>query len=164
MHDRPSKSGTSAAAQSRPPKNASRRADDVEFSFEIGSGLLAEVRRLQSLLAERDKTIQDLKEEKDDLDKTLETLRGTLRQQEQQSNTLREENWNLEVTVQDLRNALAAHRESKLEVEVKKLNRHLTSMQDHFDQFKNEAEILQTHLEELKVTRETDIAQARTVV
>ena len=55
----------------------------VEFAFEIGSGLLTEVRRLQSLLAERDKAIQDMKEEKDDLEKSVEALRTALRQQEQ---------------------------------------------------------------------------------
>ena len=54
-----------------------------EFAFEIGSGLLTEVRRLQSLLAERDKAIQDMKEEKDDLEKSVESLRTALRQQEQ---------------------------------------------------------------------------------
>lgn len=57
--------------------------DPTEFAFEIGSGLLTEVRRLQSLLGERDKAIQDAKEEKDDLEKSLEALRTTLRQQEQ---------------------------------------------------------------------------------
>jgi cell division protein FtsB len=55
----------------------------TEFAFEIGSGLLTEVRRLQSLLAERDKAIQDMKEEKDDLEKSVEGLRTGLRQQEQ---------------------------------------------------------------------------------
>jgi hypothetical protein len=55
----------------------------AEFAFEIGSGLLTEVRRLQSLLAERDKAIQDMKEEKDDLEKSVESLRTALRQQEQ---------------------------------------------------------------------------------
>ena len=54
-----------------------------EFAFEIGSGLLTEVRRLQSLLGERDKAIQDMKEEKDDLEKSVEILRAALRQQEQ---------------------------------------------------------------------------------
>jgi hypothetical protein len=54
-----------------------------EFAFEIGSGLLTEVRRLQSLLAERDKAIQDMKEEKDDLEKSLESLRSALKSQEQ---------------------------------------------------------------------------------
>jgi cell division protein FtsB len=55
----------------------------IEFAFEIGSGLLTEVRRLQSLLAERDKAIQDSKEEKDDLEKSVESLRSALRAQEQ---------------------------------------------------------------------------------
>ena len=61
----------------------------IEFAFEIGSGLLTEVRRLQSLLGERDKAIQDMKEEKDDLEKSVESLRTALRTQEQSSgNTL----------------------------------------------------------------------------
>jgi predicted nucleic acid-binding Zn-ribbon protein len=51
--------------------------------FEIGSGLLTEVCRLQSLLAEHDRAIQDMKEEKDDLNKSVESLRTALRQQEQ---------------------------------------------------------------------------------
>ena len=55
----------------------------AEFAFEIGSGLLEEVRRLQSVLGERDKVIQDIKEEKDDLGKTVESLRSGLRAQEQ---------------------------------------------------------------------------------
>jgi len=54
-----------------------------EFAFEIGSGLLTEVRRLQSLLAERDKAIQDMKEEKDDLEKSMDSLRSALKSQEQ---------------------------------------------------------------------------------
>lgn len=84
-HERP-KAGSSAA-QSRRAKNAAHRADNVEFALEIGSGLLTEVRRLQSLLGERDKAIQDMKEEKDDLDKTLESFRTALRQQEQSAGT-----------------------------------------------------------------------------
>ncbi|KAJ7269681.1 hypothetical protein C8J57DRAFT_318669 [Mycena rebaudengoi] len=100
--------GTTAAAQSRRAKNAAHRADDVEFAFEIGSGLLTEVRRLQSLLGERDKAIQDMKEEKDDLEKSIEGLRAALRQQEQSADKYKEENWNLEVTLQDLRTQLSA--------------------------------------------------------
>lgn len=54
----------------------------AEFAFEIGSSLLTEVRRLQSLLGERDKAIQDMKEEKDDLAKLVEDLTSGLRTQE----------------------------------------------------------------------------------
>lgn len=45
------------------------------------------MRRLQSLLGERDKAIQDMKEEKDDLDNSLESLRTALKQQEQSAGT-----------------------------------------------------------------------------
>ena len=38
---------------------------------------------MQSLLAERDKAIQDMKEEKDDIERTVESLRTALKQQEQ---------------------------------------------------------------------------------
>jgi len=91
--------GPSAAQSSRRAKNAQHRANDVgqsllcsllisllrhitEFAFEIGSSLLTEVRRLQALLAERDKAIQDFKEERDDLERTIEGLKTALRQQE----------------------------------------------------------------------------------
>ena len=54
----------------------------LEFAFEIGSGLLTEIRRLQSLLAERDKTLQDMKDERDDLERSIEGLRTALGTQE----------------------------------------------------------------------------------
>lgn len=53
--------------------------------MDIGNNLLAEIRRLQSLLTERDKAIQDMKEERDDLEKTVEALKATLKQQERSS-------------------------------------------------------------------------------
>ncbi|KAF7965697.1 hypothetical protein HWV62_42209, partial [Athelia sp. TMB] len=117
------KAAGSSAAQSRRAKNAAHRADDVEFAFEIGSGLLTEVRRLQSLLAERDKAIQDMKEEKEDLEKSVEALRTALRQQEQSADKFKEENWNLEVTLQELRTQLTDSQSSasRLETEHKRL-------------------------------------------
>ncbi|KAI0349197.1 hypothetical protein OH77DRAFT_1432278 [Trametes cingulata] len=155
--------GPSAAQSSRRAKNAAHRADDVEFAFEIGSGLLTEVRRLQSLLGERDKAIQDMKEEKDDLEKTVENLRGALRQQEQSADKFKEENWNLEVTLQELRTQMADAQATaqRLEGENKRLTRQLTHAREAADQHKTEAERQQTAFEELKAKHETDVAQAR---
>ncbi|KAI0792533.1 hypothetical protein C8Q75DRAFT_849873 [Abortiporus biennis] len=155
--------GTAAAQNSRRAKNAAHRADDVEFAFEIGSGLLTEVRRLQSLLGERDKAIQDMKEEKDDMEKTIEGLRTALRQQEQSADKYKEENWNLEVTLQELRTQLSDSQATtqRLEGEQKRLTRVLTATRESVDQHKNEAEKHQTAYEELKAKHETDIAQAR---
>ncbi|TBU22578.1 hypothetical protein BD311DRAFT_138610 [Dichomitus squalens] len=155
--------GPSAAQSSRRAKNAAHRADDVEFAFEIGSGLLTEVRRLQSLLGERDKAIQDMKEEKDDLEKSLENLRQALRQQEQSADKFKEENWNLEVTLQELRTQAADSQATaqRLEGENKRLTRLLTTTRETADQHKNEAERQQVAFEELKAKHETDVAQAR---
>ncbi|THV04187.1 hypothetical protein K435DRAFT_774540 [Dendrothele bispora CBS 962.96] len=157
------KPSTSTAAQSRRAKNAAHRADDVEFAFEIGSGLLNEVRRLQSLLGERDKAIQDMKEEKDDLEASVESLRKALRQQEQSADKFKEENWNLEVTLQDLRTQLSNYQStaSRLESETKRLTKLLSSSRDATESLKNENTSLQTSLEELTNKHETDIALAR---
>ncbi|KAH8084310.1 hypothetical protein BXZ70DRAFT_957639 [Cristinia sonorae] len=156
-------SGTTAAQSSRRAKNAAHRADDVEFAFEIGSGLLTEVRRLQSLLGERDKAIQDMKEEKDDLEKTVESLRSALRSQEQSADKYKEENWNLEVTLQELRTQLTEYQAAsqRLESEQKRLTRLLAATRESVDQHKTDAERHQTAYEELKAKHETDIAQAR---
>lgn len=53
--------------------------------MDIGNNLLAEIRRLQSLLTERDKAIQDMKEERDDLERTVEALKTALKEQERSS-------------------------------------------------------------------------------
>ncbi|KAH7868951.1 uncharacterized protein C8R40DRAFT_1132791 [Lentinula edodes] len=161
--ERSKASASSSAAQSRRAKNAAHRADDVEFAFEIGSGLLNEVRRLQSLLGERDKAIQDMKEEKDDLEASVESLRKALKQQEQSADKYKEENWNLEVTLQDLRTQLsnAQSTNSRLDSEQKRLTKLLAASRDTSEQFKNETSQLQGALEELTNKHETDIALAR---
>ncbi|KAI0720816.1 hypothetical protein C8T65DRAFT_632906 [Cerioporus squamosus] len=145
--------GPSAAQSSRRAKNAAHRADDVEFAFEIGSGLLTE----------RDKAIADMKEEKDDLEKTVESLRQALRQQEQSADKFKEENWNLEITLQELRTQMADTQATvqRLEGDNKRLTRQLTMARETADQHKNEAERQQTAFEELKAKHETDVAQAR---
>ncbi|KAF8885292.1 meiotic cell cortex C-terminal pleckstrin homology-domain-containing protein [Infundibulicybe gibba] len=161
--DRSGVSAKTSAAQSRRAKNAAHRADDVEFAFEIGSGLLTEVRRLQSLLGERDKAIEDMKEEKDDLERSVESLRAALRQQEQSADKFKEENWNLEVTLQELRAQLGDPQPptQRLESEHKRLTRLLAASRDAGDQYKNESERLQTIVEEIKNKHEIDITQAR---
>jgi hypothetical protein len=160
-----------------------RRFTHAEFAFEIGSGLLTEVRRLQSLLGERDKAIQDMKEEKDDLDKTIESLRSGLRSQEQSAGVFqlyfcrgcvfilpvdkfKEENWNLEVTLQELRAQLSDSQAStqRLESEHKRLTKLLAAAREGADQTKTENEKLKATFDEFKAKHETDIAQARKTV
>ncbi|KAG8939532.1 hypothetical protein FRC03_006244, partial [Tulasnella sp. 419] len=98
--------GPSAAQSSRRAKNAAHRQHDTEFAFEIGHSLITEVRRLQSLLGERDKALQAKQEEIDDLEKQLDSSKLTNRQLEVSVEKFKEENWNLEVTSQELRSQL----------------------------------------------------------
>ncbi|KAH8084309.1 hypothetical protein BXZ70DRAFT_900416 [Cristinia sonorae] len=110
-------------ATSRRAKNAAHRANDVEFAFEIGSGLLTEVRRLQTMLGERDETIEDLKGEIRNSNTTMEALRETVLSLEQSTDKYKEENWSLEITIQDLRTQLSDQQATsqKLESEQKRL-------------------------------------------
>ncbi|KAF7316271.1 PH domain-containing protein [Mycena indigotica] len=159
----PGPAASSAAAQSRRAKNAAHRADDVEFAFEIGSGLLTEVRRLQSLLGERDKAIQDMKEEKDDLEKTLEGMRTALRQQEASADKYKEENWNLEVTLQELRSQLSVvtSAEAASALKADRLAAQLAASLQASETAKHEAERLTGVLDEMKAKHEADVATHR---
>ncbi|THH09215.1 hypothetical protein EW145_g2167 [Phellinidium pouzarii] len=142
LNDQPAPS----ASQSRRAKNAARRANDVEFAFEIGSGLLTEVRRLQSILAERDKAVQDMKEEKDDLEKAVYSLQSALRAQEQNSDKFKEENWNLEVSLHEMRTQLsdAQVTAQRGEAEMVRLTKVLTSTREFNESYKKEVERLTT--------------------
>ncbi|KLO07082.1 hypothetical protein SCHPADRAFT_1001921 [Schizopora paradoxa] len=156
-------SSATTASQSRRAKNAARRANDVEFATEIGNNLLREVRRLQSLLGERDKAIQDMKEEKDDLEKTVENMRTGLRTQEQDADKYKEENWNLEVTLQELRAQLTESQGSlqRSEAEGKRLTKALASARETSDATKSDNEKLTSQLNELKAKHETNVALHR---
>lgn len=104
-----------------------------------------------------------MKEEKDDLEKTIESLRTAVRTQEQSADKYKEENWNLEVTLQELRAQLSDSQAStqRLEGEQKRLTRLLTITRETADQHKNDAERQQSAFEELKAKHETDVAHAR---
>ncbi|KAJ7677219.1 hypothetical protein B0H17DRAFT_1207136 [Mycena rosella] len=145
-----------AAAQSRRAKNAAHRADDVEFAFEIGSGLLTEVRRLQSLVGERDKAVQDL-------EMSVEGLRAAFRQQDASADKYKEENWNLEVTLQDLRTQLAAATSAEAAASKKadRLTAQLAASFQAAETAKNEAERLVGVVDEMKSKHEADVAAHR---
>ncbi|KAF8886994.1 meiotic cell cortex C-terminal pleckstrin homology-domain-containing protein [Infundibulicybe gibba] len=128
-----------------------------------GPKTLPTAQMMSSLLGERDKAIEDMKEEKDDLERSVESLRAALQQQEQNADKFKEENWNLEVTLQELRAQLGDPQPptQRLESEYKRLTRLLAASHDAGDQYKNESERLQTIIEEMKNKHETDITQAR---
>jgi hypothetical protein len=56
---------SSASQNRRTRNNAPHRSNDIEFATEIGQALLVEVRRLQTLLSERYKAIEELRADVD---------------------------------------------------------------------------------------------------
>lgn len=54
----------------------------MEFATEIGQNLLVEVRRLQSLLSERDRALEKMTEEKESWDSQREVLVTAIRSAE----------------------------------------------------------------------------------
>jgi hypothetical protein len=125
-----------------------------------------------------------MKEEKDDLDKTIEVCgRGLELKSRVQVNSgccfvgsecvliipldkFKEENWNLEVTLQELRAQLSDSQAStqRLESENKRLTKLLAAAREGTDQTKTENEKLKVAFDEFKAKHETDIAQARKTV
>ncbi|KAJ7301724.1 hypothetical protein DFH08DRAFT_978491 [Mycena albidolilacea] len=149
---KPAPTTPTAAAQSRRTKNAAHCADDV--------GLLIEVCRLQGWLRERDKSIQDMKEEKDDLEKRIETLRTALRQQESSADKYKEESRNLAVTLQDLHIQLSAASllESANSLKADRLAAQLAASLQAAETAEHEAEHFSGVVEEIKAKHEADIA------
>ncbi|KAJ7717432.1 hypothetical protein DFH07DRAFT_710572, partial [Mycena maculata] len=137
----------------------------------IGSGLLTEVRRLQSFLGEHDKAIQDMKEEKDDPEKSVEGLRAALHQQETRAgmspltplilllDEYKEENWNLKVTLQDLRMQLstATAAESAASIKAYRLAAELAASCRLRRPPKLESECLTGVVDKMKAKHEADV-------
>ncbi|KAG8904981.1 NADH:ubiquinone oxidoreductase, partial [Tulasnella sp. 417] len=155
--------GPSAAQASRRAKNAAHRQDDVKFAYDIGTSRLTEVRRLQSLLRERDKTIQDMKADKDDLEKENDLLRTNLRQQEMAADRFKEENWNLEVKIQEAQAALSETQKTsaQAESELKQTTRQLTQAREAAENHKSEHEKVTAAYEEFKTKHDRNVAQMR---
>ena len=63
--------------------NADRRNTDIEFATEIGQGLLAEVRKMQALVQEKDDQLKALQAQKADLERAAESMAKQLRQKEE---------------------------------------------------------------------------------
>ncbi|KAI5464448.1 hypothetical protein BGZ63DRAFT_421482 [Mariannaea sp. PMI_226] len=94
----------------------SNRVHDIEFAAEISTSLIAQVRNLQALLAERDEEVKDLKESNSQLDRESESLKQRAKTLDESENRYKEENWNLETKLQELtaQQKEASDREKKL--------------------------------------------------
>ncbi|KAI7890829.1 meiotic cell cortex C-terminal pleckstrin homology-domain-containing protein [Mucor mucedo] len=82
--------------------NRSNATSDIELATEIGQGLLSEVRRMQSILQERQDSLILLETERIDNQRRMDDLIKQLRYKNETEEKLKEDIWNLELTKQDL--------------------------------------------------------------
>ncbi|KAK4509309.1 uncharacterized protein ATC70_007659 [Mucor velutinosus] len=82
--------------------NRKSTSSDIELATEIGQGLLSEVRRMQSILQERQETLIHLEHERTDNQQRIADLVKQLRFKSETEERLKEDIWNLELTKQDL--------------------------------------------------------------
>ncbi|KAJ4298457.1 hypothetical protein N0V88_003487 [Collariella sp. IMI 366227] len=92
------------------------RVHDIEFAAEISTSLIAQVRNLQALLAQREDELKDAKLERSELERESEGLQQRLKNLDESENRYKDENWNLETHIRELMAGQkdAADREKKL--------------------------------------------------
>jgi hypothetical protein len=82
---------------------------DIEFATEISQSLLAQVRQLQALLAERDETLKAVNLEKSRLELEAQGFSQRLKSLDESEQRYKDENWTLEMQIHDL---MAASKQS----------------------------------------------------
>lgn len=92
------------------------RVHDIEFAAEISTSLIAQVRNLQSVLAEREDEVRVLQGDKSKLEIDSENLQQRLKTLDESEHRYKEENWNLETRLQEItaQQRDAADREKRL--------------------------------------------------
>ncbi|EYE93059.1 putative nuclear migration protein (ApsA) [Aspergillus ruber CBS 135680] len=109
----PSKVSVPSRKQRNQPSN---RVHDIEFATEISTSLLAQVRQLQALLAEREDALKTINLEKSRLELEAEGYAQRIRVLDESEERYKDENWALETRTQELMATIreAADRETKL--------------------------------------------------
>ncbi|KAF9250498.1 hypothetical protein CBS147333_2823 [Penicillium roqueforti] len=109
----PSKVSVPSRKQRNQPSN---RVHDIEFATEISTSLLAQVRQLQALLAERDETLKFVNLEKSRLELEAEGYEQRIRALDDSEQRYKDENWALETQAHEFMAAAreAAEREQRL--------------------------------------------------
>jgi predicted nucleic acid-binding Zn-ribbon protein len=80
----------------------SSRVHDIEFATEISTSLLAQVRQLQAVLAEKENALKDATADKQQLELDMTSMMHRMRMLDESEQKCKDENWNLETQMQDL--------------------------------------------------------------
>ncbi|KAK7890343.1 hypothetical protein LTR67_008229 [Exophiala xenobiotica] len=96
-------SPTKVTAPSRRHRNQpGNRAGDLQFAADISTSLLAQVRQLQSAVAERDDLLKQANSERDRLEQEALLFNQRLRALDESEQKYKDENWNLETQTHEL--------------------------------------------------------------
>ncbi|PKS09345.1 hypothetical protein jhhlp_003959 [Lomentospora prolificans] len=129
------------------------RIHDIEFAAEISTSLIAQVRNLQALLAEKDEELRDVKTENSKLELDTEGLQQRLKVLDESEHRYKEENWNLETQMQELYASQkeAAEREKRLTQSLNVLQAEKTKFQRELDEVKlSHAKLTEEHAASMK--------------
>ena len=131
----PSKMSAPSRRQRNQPTN---RVHDIAFATEISTQLLAQVRQLQSALAEKDEELKGSAARKSQLEDEHTHLAQRAKQMDESLQRHRDENWNLETKLQDLETSMRelADKEHRLNQTLKVTQTEKSTAQRELDELK----------------------------
>lgn len=140
-----------------------QRVHDIEFAAEISTSLIAQVRNLQSILAEKDEELRDIKVEKSRLEYDAEGLHQRVKVLDESESRYKDENWSLETQVHELTAAQreGSDREKKLQQSINILQAEKNSAQRELDEVKmNHARLADEYTASIK-THDVELGAAK---
>ncbi|KAI9648982.1 hypothetical protein NHQ30_001548 [Ciborinia camelliae] len=146
----PSKVSVPNRKQRNQPSN---RVHDIEFATEISTSLLAQVRHLQTLLAEKEETLKTVALEKSRLEIEAEGFTHRLRSLDESENRYKDENWNLETQIHEhlATQKESSEREKRLTQSLTLLQAEKSAVQKELDEIKlNHAKLQEQHASTVK--------------
>ncbi|KAK2766140.1 hypothetical protein FQN54_007656 [Arachnomyces sp. PD_36] len=132
-------SPSKVSVPSRKQRNQqSNRVHDIEFATEISTSLLAQVRQLQALLAEREESLKAVNLEKSRLELEAEGFAQRIRILDESEQRYKDENWSLETQTHELLAAAkeAAEKENRLNSSLNTVTAEKTRYQRELDELK----------------------------
>ncbi|KAL5002789.1 anucleate primary sterigmata protein A [Aspergillus recurvatus] len=147
-------SPSKVSVPSRKSRNQSNRVHDIEFATEISTSLLAQVRQLQSLLAEREETLKTVNLEKSRLELEAEGYAQRIRALDESEERYKDENWALETKIHELMAAVkdATDRETKLNSSLGAATAEKSAMERELEDLKQaNAKLIEDHTAAQKV-------------
>lgn len=131
----------------------SNRIHDIEFAAEISTSLIAQVRNLQALLAEKEEELKETKAERSRLEYEAENFQQRVKALDENEHRYKDENWNLETQLHELMTAQkdAADREKKLTQSLNLLQADKTATQQKLDEVRlSHSKLVEEHAATVK--------------